>query len=63
MNLPIAVIIGVDQVRRQFADAAPDAPARPEVERVPRVHRVRAALARGLIRLARSIAPREPARA
>jgi hypothetical protein len=61
MELPIAIIIGVDQVRRQFAECAPDAPAKPVLERRPRTHRVRAASARGLIRLAHAITPPEPA--
>jgi len=55
------MIIGVDQVRRQFAECAPDAPARPEVARPPRVRRARAASARLLIRLAHAITPPEPA--
>jgi hypothetical protein len=66
MELPMAMIIGVDQVRRQFAECAPDAPALPHVERTPRGRRVRAASARMLIQLAQAIAPpavprREPA--
>ncbi|WP_034216999.1 hypothetical protein [Actinoplanes subtropicus] len=61
MSLPVAMIIGVDQVRRQFAESAPDAPARPEVARPPRARRARAASARALIRLAQAITPPEPA--
>jgi len=61
MELPIAMIIGVAQVRRQFAECAPDAPALPVVERPPRAHRLRAKSARGLIRLAQAITPPEPA--
>lgn len=57
MELPIAMIIGVDQVRRQFAECAPDAPALPHVERAPRARRMRAASARMLIQLAGAIAP------
>ncbi|MCU7728317.1 hypothetical protein ODJ79_31775 [Actinoplanes sp. KI2] len=60
MELPIAMIIGVAEVRRQFAECAPDAPAIPVVERPPRAHRVRAASARVLIRLAHTITPPEP---
>ena len=61
MELPTAMIIAVDQVNRQFAECAPDAPALPHVERSPGARRVRVALARGLIRLAQVIAPPEPA--
>jgi hypothetical protein len=61
MELPTAMIIGVDQVSRRFAEAAPDAPTVPHVERPARDRRVRAALAHGLIRLAHAIAPPEPA--
>jgi hypothetical protein len=61
MELPTALIIGVNQVSRQFAECAPDAPAVPEAERVPGPRRIRAALARGLIRLAHTLAPPEPA--
>ncbi|GAA3942962.1 hypothetical protein [Actinoplanes auranticolor] len=61
MELPTAMIIAVDQVSRQFAECAPDAPAQPHVERSPEARRVRVALARGLIRLAHVIAPPEPA--
>ncbi|MFI5891463.1 hypothetical protein ACIA5D_15270 [Actinoplanes sp. NPDC051513] len=60
MELPTAMIIGVDQVRRSFAECAPDAPAVRQVERPPRNRRARVTLARGLIRLARAIAPPEP---
>ncbi len=60
MELPTAMIIGVNQVSRRFAEAAPDAPAVPHVERAPGDHRARVALARGLIRLADAIAPPEP---
>ena len=60
MELPTAVIIGTDLVSRHFAACAPDAPAVPHVSRGPGVRRTRAALARGLIRLARTIAPPEP---
>jgi hypothetical protein len=60
MELPTAMIIGVDQVRRQFAECVPEAPAVPHVERMPKPRRVRVALARGLIRLAHAIAPPEP---
>ena len=62
MELPVAMIIGVDQVRRRFAECAPDAPAVPDAVRKPRDRHMRVALARGLIRLARAIAPPEPAR-
>jgi hypothetical protein len=57
----MAKIIGVDQVRRQYAESAPDAPVLPPVERPPRTHRARAASARVLIRLANAITPPEPA--
>jgi hypothetical protein len=59
MELPIAIIIGVEQVRRQFAECAPDAPALPVIERPPRARRTRSVSARALIRLARAIAPPE----
>ena len=61
MELPTAMIIGVDRVRRQFAACAPDAPAVPPVQRAPGARRMRVALARGLIRLAHAVAPPEPA--
>lgn len=61
MELPTAMIISVDQVSRQFAECAPDAPALPDVERSPRARPIREALARGLIRLAHAIAPPRPA--
>jgi len=61
MEWPMAMIIGVDQVRRQYAEIAPDAPAVPPVERPPRTHRARAASARVLVRLANAITPPEPA--
>ena len=61
MELPTAMIIGVGQVRRRFEESAPDAPAVPEPERAPGQRRARAALARGLIRLAHALAPPEPA--
>jgi hypothetical protein len=61
MELPTAMIIGVDQVSRRFAECAPDAPAVPETARAPGARRARTALAGGLIRLARAIAPPEPA--
>ena len=59
MELPTAMIIGVDQVSRRFAECAPDAPAVPEIVHEPRARRVRAALARGLIRLGHAVAPPE----
>ncbi len=61
MELPTAMIIAVKQVSRSFAECAPDAPAVPEAGRVPGDHRLRAALSRGLIRLAHTIAPPGPA--
>ena len=60
MEFPSALIIGVNEVHRRFAECAPDAPAVPEPVRAKTPRRVRAALARGLIRLARVIAPPEP---
>ncbi|MBL7260188.1 hypothetical protein [Paractinoplanes lichenicola] len=60
MELPSAMIMGVDQVRRRFAECAPDAPARPEPVRAGTRRRFRRALAGGLIRLAHAIAPPEP---
>ena len=57
MELPIAIIIGVEQVRRQYAECAPEAPALPVIERPPRARRTRSVSARALIRLARAIAP------
>lgn len=61
MELPTAMIIGVNQVSRQFAECAPDAPAVPPTDRPPRTRPLRRGLARGLIRLAHVIAPPEPA--
>jgi hypothetical protein len=61
MELPLLMIVAVDQVRRQYAECAPGAPAQPWIERAPRRRRVRGAFARGLIRLAHAIAPPEPA--
>jgi hypothetical protein len=60
MELPTAMIIGVGQVSRRFAECAPGAPAVPDVSRVPAERKVRGALARGLIRLGHAIAPPEP---
>ena len=57
MELPLTMIIAVNQVRRQFEECAPDAPAQPYFAPVPRTHRVRAASARVLVRLADAVAP------
>jgi hypothetical protein len=51
MELPVALIIGVDQVRRHYAEE--------EVTPPRRRRRKRIALARGLVRLAYAIAPAE----
>jgi len=62
MELPSAFVFGVDQVRRNFDECAPGAPAVPEPTRRTGGRRARATLARGLIRLGHAIAPSpEPA--
>ncbi|WP_433382883.1 hypothetical protein ACQPZX_19825 [Actinoplanes sp. CA-142083] len=61
MELPLLMIVAVNQVRRQFEECAPDAPAVPLVPRAPAARQTRAALARGLIRMAGVVAPPEPA--
>jgi hypothetical protein len=60
MELPLMMIVAVNQVRRQYEECAPNAPALPYVERAPRNHRMRGAVSGGLIRLAHAIAPPEP---
>lgn len=57
MELPAALIIGVDQVNRRYAEVSPGAPAVPDVPRAKHGRGARVALARGLIRVAYAIAP------
>ena len=51
----------VNGVRHEAFSAGPDAPVIPHVERASVVWRARAALARGLERTAKTIAPAQPA--
>ena len=57
MELPAALIIGVDQVSRRYAEVSPGAPGVPQAPRARRGRGARVALARGLIRVAYAIAP------
>ncbi|GAA3155014.1 hypothetical protein GCM10010466_52450 [Planomonospora alba] len=57
MEMPAAFVLALDGVRREHAAALPGAPVVPHTERPRRTRRVRAALARGLIRAAHVIEP------
>ncbi len=57
MNFPVALIFAVKSVDDHFAGARPDAPVVPHAERRPRAFKIRARVARSLVRAAGAIAP------
>ncbi|GGN97301.1 hypothetical protein GCM10010112_89420 [Actinoplanes lobatus] len=57
MNFPVAIITAVASARHEAESARPEAPIVPHTERPRRTRRIRAGLARGLIRAAHAIAP------
>jgi hypothetical protein len=59
MEMAAAFVMAVNSVNHEAFSAGPHAPVVPHVERTPRAQTLRFALAKGLSKAARAIAPAE----